>query len=170
MGRQSEWGLAVKQMLSDGEWHERESLYRVAMKTVPPGRAFRAAEKARSRYPGGLKPRKRGNDETAIATGQRMLVTAVLVAQVRIGNYEKREDPNGKTYIRDKKLHDKIVEEHTAVEHELLDVLERQLGYWHNAFKLIGGDQAVRNALLGGDPVGELEQILSKHNRNVGEQ
>lgn len=177
MGRSSEWGLAIRRILSDGEWHDRETLVREAMRTVPPGRAFRAAEKGRSRYHDGVvTPRKRGNDETAIAAGQRMLVTAVLVSQIRVGHYEQRTEANGKQSLRDKRVFDQLVAERDAIQAErddaqaeLLDLLERQLGYWQNAFKFLGSNRAVREAIIGGDPIAELERILEHHNRNVGE-
>jgi len=174
VGRHSEWGLAIQEILSDGEWHEREVLYRAGMKQVPPGRAFRQAEKNRDRFfqerHGTNAPaRKRGNDETAIAAGQRMLVTGVLTSQVRTGRYEKKE-VDGKVYVRDKKIHDKFVEEQGGMVVDLLDHLERQLRYWNNALGLIGGDRAVRAALIGGDPVAELKQVLEKYGRNVGEE
>lgn len=48
--RQTELGRFVYRQLSDGEWHDRETLIREVMKKVPPGEAFRKAEDVRHRH------------------------------------------------------------------------------------------------------------------------
>jgi hypothetical protein len=172
VGRSSEWGYLIRATLADGEWHEREMLVREAMRAVPPGRAFRASELNRKRYHDG--PRVRGGDDVAIEAGRRMLVTGVLQSSVRGGSIE-RKDEAGRTFYRDPKAHEaKVTEDEirslldrTRIPDttELLDLMERQLTFWKRAFNMLGGDKEVRAALLGGDPVEELEQMLRKHNR-----
>lgn len=71
------WTAAVLAILEDGGWHAREHVIVESMKAVPPGVAFRDAEKERNRSqrrPNGPGPRVKGTDETSISAGARNMV------------------------------------------------------------------------------------------------
>lgn len=68
------WTLAMLTVLEDGAWHAREDLILVGAAQVPPGVAFRDAEKDRNREhkrPNGPGPRVKGDDQTSVSTGAR---------------------------------------------------------------------------------------------------
>lgn len=85
------WTAAALELLADGEWHPRELVIVEAMKSVPPGVAFRDAEKERNRAqrrPNGPGPRVKGTDETSITTGARNIARDCLanLEHARHGN------------------------------------------------------------------------------------
>lgn len=67
---------AMLAVLADGEWHDRDLLLAVAGRAVPPGRAFRVGEAQRQRRTD--RARTRGNNDTAIAAGRRIIAREVL--------------------------------------------------------------------------------------------
>lgn len=81
------WGAAIDRVLADGEWHDREEILAAGVLTVPPGVAYRHAERLRRVYAAG--PRKRGDDSTAVAAGARDKVRRVLAAHVQRGTVER---------------------------------------------------------------------------------
>lgn len=104
-GRMSPHGRRVRELLSDGEWHPLEEVYRVAGPVIPPGQAYRRAEYNRVRQlqqrsipP---KPRVKGTREMAINSGRRNLVYDIIYGMVRTRAAEWGLGPedNG-TYIR----------------------------------------------------------------------
>jgi hypothetical protein len=129
------------------------------MKVVPPGRAFRQAEKNRQRR--GPADRQRGSTEDVIAAGARALVQTALDGAMKTGRLEMRTVDGIKYFRHVPSAHNSV----RVVRDELLEALEQQLVYWRRAFNMIGGDKAVREALLGGDPVADIEKILKSNER-----
>lgn len=87
------WTAKVVELLADGEWHPRETVIVEAMKTFPPGRAFRAGERERARlaerdgYQYG--PRRHGDDDTSVSTGARRRVMGNVHSLIKAGRLER---------------------------------------------------------------------------------
>jgi hypothetical protein len=58
----------ILELLADGHWHDREEIIAAAL--LPPGRAWRSAERLRLRGRA-ISPRTHGTRDTAIASGRR---------------------------------------------------------------------------------------------------
>lgn len=156
----SEWRKRMHELLSDGEWHEMEPVVREAMLFVPPGPAYRHAEKARVRGTGPAK-RERGSDSDAIAAGQRQIVMQSVYAAVKYGAFERKVD-GGVFYIRDVSIGKRPATDSDA--DDLARALRDQIAYWDRTKKIIPpGD--VRDQILGGDPVKDIKEALRRNGR-----
>lgn len=83
---------AIEAVLADGDRHSRDQLLEAAARAVPPGRAWRAAErerrsKQRARRGSGLgeTARQRGDQDQVIAAGARRIASDALASAVRNG-------------------------------------------------------------------------------------
>ena len=76
--KRAPWTRRIAEYLSDGEWHDRETVLAVGAAAVPPGRAYREGERMRQIQREEPGARKRGTRETAIATGARTLARQAL--------------------------------------------------------------------------------------------
>lgn len=82
-------GRVVDDLVADGAWHDLDELVAAAGPHIPPGVAWRAADREYStRNPQrGAAPR-RSTDESLIATGARRMVAAIAWMRVRYGRWE----------------------------------------------------------------------------------
>jgi len=93
------WTLKVLDILQDGEWHNFDEIVSECMPLVPPGVAWRKAEKNRQQhYDRQGRPqqdRHYGDKNTTIQTGQRMLVAIGVRGLARHGRIEvEYQDPS----------------------------------------------------------------------------
>lgn len=96
------WYLRLMEILSDGEWHYYEDLVKECAPLVPPGQAWRAAEKNRVKYyvragkP--VEPRHYGDRNNTILSGQRSVIqgTLVTIRKMRASETEYATIPNSK--------------------------------------------------------------------------
>lgn len=131
---------------------------REAMPLVPPGPAYRHAERDRQRWNPG--DRIRGDRSDSIAAGQRAIVLQSLYPLIRRGFIEVR-DVYGVEQIRDVRV------KHTR-ESRMLAELEQQLKFWERTYRVLPqGD--VRDAILGGDPVASIQKVLAEINEDDGQ-
>jgi hypothetical protein len=86
----SPWTVKMMDLLSDGEWHDLEEVMQLGMAAVPPGRAWRAAEKSRQqgwmRLYGtmdGFRERAESETDVAIRSGARQVVAQALTKKDR---------------------------------------------------------------------------------------
>jgi hypothetical protein len=99
--------MKLLSLLEDGNWHEREDLIVATIPVVPPGIAYRRAEKNRSYNlthregePNGIRPRVKQTDASfIIATGARAAATESLASLQANGRVEK-EIRDGKKFYR----------------------------------------------------------------------
>lgn len=157
----SPWRARVQEVLSDGEWHDFEQVVRDAMRLVPPGKAFRHAERNRLRqHPG---PRTRGDEGVAIHSGQRQIVATSIYAGIKRGVLERRKfgsvdllrDPNA------------FGQRPVLSESDLYaEALTKQAHYWERAYELLPKGE-MRNVMLDGDPLSEIVDVLRTTGRQV---
>jgi hypothetical protein len=92
--RETSWRKKLLALLEDGEWHDYVTVRDQAAGTVPPGQAFRRAERKRIasyRYRAGVSeanPRQRGGRDDTILTGQRSFVSDTFERLKRSGLIE----------------------------------------------------------------------------------
>lgn len=88
------------ELLSDGEWHDREKILFEISKRIPPGVAMRHAELVRQtsgKTPAPPERVKKRSTEFLIASGKRSLARSAL----RGSRIEHRRDDDGKVWVRD---------------------------------------------------------------------
>jgi hypothetical protein len=88
------WSGLIRQILLDGEWHDRMTVVRTAAALVPPSVAYRKAEKHRlaSSTQRGTPPvpeRVRGDTHDAVKVGSRHVVTDNLWSMYQNGAVER---------------------------------------------------------------------------------
>jgi hypothetical protein len=166
----SEWRKRIHELLADGEWHELDPVVKDALLRVPPGPAFRHAEKQRERQSG--EPRQRGDMDDAIAAGRRSIAMQSVGAAVRSGKLERKEE-NGKLWLRDPQaarlrgvspqyVAQRAAQQGMSVADDLADELRRQLKFWRRSQLLIAPGGA-RDEVLGGNPEQSIINVLKKH-------
>lgn len=155
----SPWRSRVHEILADGEWHVLDEVVRDAMRFVPPGKAYRAAEANRLRQYSG--PRVRGDETDAIRSGQRQLVTGTLYQGTRTGRLERKR-LDGVDMLRDPNASPQMV---VSEADDLADELRRQVAYWERAYKLLPKGE-MRDVLVG-DPIQSIRDCLNRHGRRM---
>lgn len=161
----SPWRARVHEILSDGEWHDLEQVVRDAMRLVPPGKAYRQAERNRKRqHPG---PRTRGDEGTAIHSGQRQLVMSSVHAAVRRGVLERRSFGSA-VLLRDPNQTGSSTPVPPALPdvEAFAEVLHRQVRFWKRAYGLLPKGE-LRDVMLDGDPLREVVEVLRQRGRYV---
>lgn len=86
------WSIAIRRLLSDGEWHDRDELLAVASRAVPPGVAWRRAEQHRiqtARVQRSPMVRVRGDVFSAIKVGEHRVAYDALRRTVQTGAIER---------------------------------------------------------------------------------
>lgn len=150
----------MHEVLADGEWHEQEPVVREAMRRVPPGPAYRHAERARARLTPG--PRQKGDESDAIATGQRQMVMQSLHAAVKYNKIERKKE-GGKWFLRDPNASTFRPSTWTEAD-DLAEELRKQIEFWDRTTKLLPPGP-VRDIILNGDPVASIEEALQRNGR-----
>lgn len=81
------WSLAMREVLSDGQWHDRRELVAVGVVHVPPGMAHR---EHRRHLPHGEVRRGYVDSHSAVLLGATRVATAALRSWVASGTVERR--------------------------------------------------------------------------------
>lgn len=92
--------VRLRELLTDGEWHAREELIDALAGFVPPGVAWRSAERHRlsKRRRKGLSDGPRVHHTitaTAVKTGRRAVVGDAIQREVRRGHVDRRRNGRG---------------------------------------------------------------------------
>lgn len=102
MAARTPHGKVLCQVLADGAWHDHQQVVEAMMPAVPPGVAFRHAERrraAKARTTGTARARTVGDETTAVAAGARSLSTRLIRARRVDGSLEERT-VDGRRQIR----------------------------------------------------------------------
>lgn len=86
------WSLAIRDVLADGEWHDREELIAVGKRAVPPGIAYRRFERQRktaARYRNEPGATRRGDEFAVVASGAKRVAYDCVRAMVASGVVER---------------------------------------------------------------------------------
>lgn len=101
--RLSPHGQVLADSLADGAWHSYHEVIESMAAVVPPGRAFRHAERHRAahqtRTTGASRPRAVGDESTAVAAGARDVARRLIRARRAEGWLEDRT-VDGRRQIR----------------------------------------------------------------------
>lgn len=96
-------GQVLADLLADGAWHDYEQVVAAMASAVPPGQAFRHAERRRARHQertmGTSRPRSIGDETTAVAAGARSISCRLIRARKVEGWLEERS-VDGRREIR----------------------------------------------------------------------
>lgn len=103
MAARTPHGKVLADVLADGAWHDYHQVVEAMMPAVPPGVAFRHAERRRAQHQtrtvGTARARTVGDETTAVAAGARSLSTRLIRALRVDGSLEERT-VDGRRQIR----------------------------------------------------------------------
>lgn len=91
----TDWGRRLDAVLADGEWHRFEDVVLDVMEAVPPGVAYRAGERQRTKSRSGRRGetvRQLGDRPRAVAAGKRHVARHALTGRISKGTVERDGD------------------------------------------------------------------------------
>lgn len=102
MAARTPHGKVLADVLADGAWHDHHQVVEAMMPAIPPGQAFRHAERrraAKARTAGKARARTVGDETTAVAAGARALSTKLIRAR-RVDSWLEERTVDGRRQIR----------------------------------------------------------------------